>query len=154
MKSSERMWERILLFYKFCQEMSLREDAQIIEHFIKRWDESDYRARRMSYECILNLMREHAVPRYPRTELDLLCTDLKDMCYAAAKAQWDIMGDYLLSHKKAGLNIMDLKHYQEQVYRTATVKIRKAVQEGHYELKRNEETGKIELNDLRKEEEE
>ena len=71
--------------------------------------------------------------------------DLKEMCYAAAKAQWDILGDFLLSHPKAGCNKMTLDYYQDNVYKTTTMKIRRAVKEELFKFERNAETVKLEL---------
>ena len=154
MKTSERMFEGLTTCLNYCLEMELDADAQIIEAFIKRWDEMDYYGRKMIYQTVVNLMREHAMPRRPRSQLDEDLEDLKDLCYAAAKAQWDILGDFLLSLPKNGTTKMTLEYYQEYVYKTTSAKIRKAVKEGLYTFDRNAETGKLELIDVREEEEE
>ncbi len=145
MKTSERMFEGLTTCLNYCLEMELDTDAQIIEAFIKRWDEMDYYGRKMIYQTVVNLMREHAMPRRPRSQLDEDLEDLKDLCYSAAKAQWDILGDYLLSHPKNGTNKMTLEYYQEYVYKTTSAKIRKAVKEELFKFERNAETGKLEL---------
>jgi hypothetical protein len=153
MKTSERMFEGLTTCLNYCLEMELDTDAQIIEAFIKRWDEMDYYGRKMIYQTVVNLMREHAMPRRPRSQLDEDLEDLKEMCYTAAKATWDILGDFLLSHPKAGNNKMTLEYYQDQVYKATTAKIRKVVNEELFKFERDAETGKLELIDLREEEE-
>ena len=145
MKTSERMFEGITTCLNYCLEMNLDEDAQIIEAFIKTWDTMDYYGKKMIYSSVVNLMRSHAIPRRPRSQLDMDLEDLKEMCYAAAKATWDILGDFLLSHPKAGCNKMALDYYQDQVYKTTTIKIRRAVKEELFKFERNAETGKLEL---------
>ena len=145
MKTSERMFEGITTCLNYCLEMNLDEDAQIIEAFIKTWDTMDYYGKKMIYSSVVNLMRSHAIPRRPRSQLDMDLEDLKEMCYAAAKATWDILGDFLLSHPKAGCNKMTLDYYQDQVYKTTTIKIRRAVKEELFKFERNAETGKLEL---------
>ena len=154
MKSSEVMFEGLSRCLNYCLEMELDEERQIIEAFIMRWDEADHNGRRMIYESVILIMREHSVPRRPHSQLDIDLQDLKDMCYSAAKAEWDILGDFLLNHPKSGLHIMNLANYQDYKYRLITTKIRRAVKEGLYKFERNPETGKLELIDLRKEEEE
>ena len=154
MMKGEKMFETITTCLNYCLEMELDEDAQILETFIKRWDTMDYYGKKMIYSTVVNLMRSHAIPRRPRSQLDMDLEDLKDLCYSAAKAQWDILGDFLLSHPKAGCNKMTLDYYQDQVYKTTTIKIRRAVKEGLYTFSRNAETGKLELIALEKEEEE
>ena len=139
------MFETIVACLNYCLEMDLDEEAQIIEAFIKTWETLDYYGKKMVYQTVINLMRSHSMPRRPRSQLDMDLEDLKDLCYAAAKAQWDILGDFLLSHPKAGNNKMTLDYYQEQVYRHTTTKIRRAVKEGLYTFSRNAETGKLEL---------
>ena len=145
MKTSERMFEGITTCLNYCLEMNLDEDAQIIEAFFKTWDTMDYYGKKMIYSSVVNLMRSHAIPRRPRSQLDMDLEDLKEMCYAAAKATWDILGDFLLSHPKAGCNKMTIDYYQDQVYRTTTIKIRRAVKEELFKFERNAETGKLEL---------
>ena len=145
MKTSERMFEGITTCLNYCLEMNLDEDAQIIEAFIKTWETMDYYGKKMVYQTVVNLMRPHAMPRRPRSQLDMDLEDLKEMCYAAAKATWDILGDFLLSHPKAGCNKMALDYYQDQVYKTTTIKIRRAVKEELFKFERNAETGKLEL---------
>ncbi len=154
MKTSERMFEGVTTCLNYCYEMNLDEDAQILEAFIKTWETMDYYGKKMVYQTVVNLMRPHAMPRRPRSQLDMDLEDLKEMCYAAAKAQWDILGDFLLSHPKAGCNKMTLDYYQDSVYKTITAKIRRVVKEELFKFERNEETGKLELIDLKKEEEE
>ena len=154
MRTSEKMFEGLTSCLNYCLEMDLDENAQIIEAFIKRWDEMDYYGRKMIYQSVVTLMREHAMPRRPRSQLDEDLEDLKDLCYAAGKAAWDIAGDYLLSHTRNGGKIMTLEYYQDLTYHMITRKIRKAVNEELYTFGRNEETGKLELIDLRGEEEE
>ena len=154
MKTSERMFEGVTTCLNYCYEMNLDEDAQILEAFIKTWETMDYYGKKMVYQTVINLMRSHSMPRRPRSQLDMDLEDLKDMCYAAAKAQWDILGDFLLSHPKAGCNKMTLDYYQDSVYKTITAKIRRVVKEELFKFERNEETGKLELIDLKKEEEE
>ena len=139
------MFEGITTCLNYCLEMNLDEDAQIIEAFIKTWDTMDYYGKKMIYSSVVNLMRSHAIPRRPRSQLDMDLEDLKEMCYAAAKATWDILGDFLLSHPKAGCNKMTLDYYQDQVYKTTTIKIRRAVKEELFKFERNAETGKLEL---------
>ena len=124
---------------------NLDEDAQIIEAFIKTWETMDYYGKKMIYSSVVNLMRSHAIPRRPRSQLDMDLEDLKEMCYAAAKATWDILGDFLLSHPKSGCNKMTLDYYQDNVYKTTTMKIRRAVKEELFKFERNAETGKLEL---------
>ena len=148
------MFEGVTTCLNYCYEMNLDEDAQILEAFIKTWETMDYYGKKMVYQTVVNLMRPHAMPRRPRSQLDMDLEDLKDMCYAAAKAQWDILGDFLLSHPKAGCNKMTLDYYQDSVYKTITAKIRRVVKEELFKFERNEETGKLELIDLKKEEEE
>jgi hypothetical protein len=145
MKKESRMFEGLTTCLNYCLEMNLDEDAQIIESFIKTWETMDYYGKKMIYQTVINLMRPHAMPRRPRSQLDMDLEDLKDMCYAAAKAQWDILGDFLLCHPKAGNNKMTLDYYQEQVYRTTTAKIRKVVREELFKFERDAETGKLEL---------
>jgi len=145
MRTSERMFEGLTTCLNYCLEMELDADAQIIEAFIKRWDEMDYYGRKMIYQTVVNLMREHAMPRRPRSQLDEDLEDLKDLCYSAAKAQWDILGDFLLSHPKNGNNKMTLEYYQNQVYKATTARIRKAVREELFSFERDKETGKLEL---------
>ena len=145
MMKSERMFEKITTCFNYCIEMDLDEDAQIIEAFIKTWETLDYYGKKMVYQTVINLMRSHSMPRRPRSQLDMDLEDLKDMCYAAAKAQWDILGDFLLSHPKVGNNRMTLDFYQNQVYMTTTLKIKKVVREGLYKFERDAETGKLEL---------
>jgi len=154
MRTSEKMFEGLTSCLNYCLEMELDADAQIIEAFIKRWDEMDYYGRKMIYQTVVSLMRQHAMPRRPRSQLDEDLEDLKDLCYAAGKAAWDIAGDYLLSHTRNGGKIMTLEYYQDLTYHMITRKIRKAVNEELYTFGRNEETGKLELIDLRGEEEE
>ncbi len=139
------MFEKITICLNYCLEMDLDEDAQIIEAFIKTWETLDYYGKKMVYQTVINLMRSHSMPRRPRSQLDMDLEDLKDMCYAAAKAQWDILGDFLLSHPKVGNNKMTLDYYQEQVYKSTTAKIRKVVREELFSFERNAETGKLEL---------
>ena len=148
------MFETLTTCLNYCIEMGLDEDAQILEAFIKTWGTLDYYGQKMVYQTVINLMRPHAMPRRPRSQIEMDLEDLKDMCYAAAKAQWDILGDFLLNHPKSGLHIMNLANYQDYKYRLITTKIRRAVKEGLYKFERNPETGKLELIDLRKEEEE
>jgi len=145
MKTSERMFEGVTTCLNYCYEMNLDEEAQILEAFIKTWETMDYYGKKMVYQTVINLMRPHAMPRRPRSQLDMDLEDLKDMCYAAAKATWDILGDFLLSHPKAGCNKMTLDYYQDQVYKTTTIKIRRAVKEELYSFERDAETGKLEL---------
>ena len=153
MKTSERMFEGITTCLNYCLEMNLDEDAQIIEAFIKTWDTMDYYGKKMIYSSVVNLMRSHAIPRRPRSQLDMDLEDLKDLCHAAAKATWDIVGDYLLCHTRNGGKTMTLDYYQDLTYQTITRKIRMGVKEGFYKFERNKETGKLELIDLREEEE-
>ena len=145
MKTSERMFETITACLNYCLEMDLDDEAQIIEAFIKTWETMDYYGKKMIYQAVINLMRSHSMPRRPRSQLDMDLEDLKDMCYAAAKAQWDILGDFLLSHPKVGNNKMTLNYYQDSVYKTTTMKIRKVVREELFSFERNAETGKLEL---------
>jgi hypothetical protein len=145
MKKESKMFEGLTHCLNYCLEMNLDEDAQIIEAFIKTWGTMDYYGKKMIYSTVVNLMRSHAIPRRPRSQLNMDLEDLKDMCYAAAKAQWDILGDFLLSHPKAGNNKMTLEYYQDQVYRNTTAKIRKAVREELFSFARDSETGKLEL---------
>jgi|8_EtaG_2_1085327.scaffolds.fasta_scaffold00093_27 hypothetical protein len=145
MKTTESMFEGVTRCLNYCIEMNLDEDAQILEAFIKTWETMDYYGKKMIYQTVINLMRPHAMPRRPRSQLDMDLEDLKDMCYAAAKATWDILGDFLLSHPKAGCNKMTLDYYQDSVYKTTIIKIRKAVKEGLYTFERNAETGKLEF---------
>ena len=145
MKTSERMFEGVTTCLNYCYEMNLDEEAQILEAFIKTWETMDYYGKKMVYQTVINLMRPHAMPRRPRSQLDMDLEDLKDMCYAAAKATWDILGDFLLSHPKAGCNKMTLDYYQDQVYKTTIIKIRRAVKEELYSFERDAETGKLEL---------
>ena len=154
MRSSKMMFEGITRCLNYSLEMQLKETVEIIEAYLKRWDEQDYYGRKMIYDSVILLMREHTVPRRPRSQLDEDLEDLKDMSYAAAKAAWDIAGDYLLSHTRNGGKIMTLEYYQDLTYHTITRKIRKGVKEGLYKFERNKETGKLELIDLRGEEEE
>ena len=153
MRTSEKMFEGLTTCLNYCLEMELDTDAQIIEAFIKRWDEMDYYGRKMIYQTVVSLMRQHAMPRRPRSQLDEDLEDLKDLCYAAGKATWDIAGDYLLSHTRNGGKTMTLDYYQDLTYQTITRKIRMGVKEGFYKFERNKETGKLELIDLREEEE-
>ena len=48
---------------------------------------------------------------------------------------------------------MTLDYYQDLTYQNITRKIRMGVKEGLYKFERNKETGKLELIDLREEEE-
>ena len=139
------MFEGVTTCLNYCYEMNLDEEAQILEAFIKTWETMDYYGKKMVYQTVINLMRPHAMPRRPRSQLDMDLEDLKDMCYAAAKATWDILGDFLLSHPKAGCNKMTLDYYQDQVYKTTIIKIRRAVKEELYSFERDAETGKLEL---------
>lgn len=147
------MFEMLTTCLNYCLEMGLDEEAQIIEAFIKKWDKMDYYGKKQIHSTIITLMRQHSMPRRPRSELDENLEDLKELCYSAAKAQWDILGDYLLSHPKNGINKMTLEYYQEYVYKTTTTKIRKAVKEELYTFGRNAETGKLELVKIKGEEE-
>ena len=59
---------------------------------------------------------------------------------------WDKMDYY-------GKKNMTLDYYQDLTYQNITRKIRMGVKEGLYKFERNKETGKLELIDLREEEE-
>tara|TARA_R100000322_G_scaffold169718_2_gene142705 strand:- start:297 stop:785 length:489 start_codon:yes stop_codon:yes gene_type:complete len=145
MMKESRMFEGLTTCLKYCLEMGLDDEAQVIEAFIKTWDKMDYYGKKNIYSTMINLMRPHSMPRRPRSKLDEDLEDLKDLCYAAAKAQWDILGDFLLCHPKAGNNKMTLDYYQEQVYKATTAKIRKVVREELFKFERDAETGKLEL---------
>ena len=153
MLKESKMFEVLTTCLNYCIEMNLDEEAQIIEAFIKKWDKMDYYGKKMIHSTVIQLMRSHSLPRRPRSQLDEDLRDLKDICYAAGKATWDIAGDYLLSHTRNGGKIMTLEYYQDLTYHTITRKIRKGVKEGLYKFERNKETGKLELIDLRGEEE-
>ena len=152
MRTSEKMFEGLTTCLNYCLEMELDTDAQIIEAFIKTWDKMDYYGKKNIYSTMINLMRSYSMPRRPRSQLDEDLEDLKDLCYAAGKATWDIVGDYLLCHTRNGGKTMTLDYYQDLTYQTITRKIRMGVKEGFYKFERNKETGKLELIDLREEE--
>ena len=153
MLKESKMFEVLTTCLNYCIGMNLDEEAQIIEAFIKTWDKMDYYGKKMIHSTVMQLMRSHSLPRRPRSQLDEDLEDLKDLCYAAGKATWDIAGDYLLSHTRNGGKTMTLDYYQDLTYQTITRKIRMGVKEGFYKFERNKETGKLELIDLREEEE-
>ena len=153
MMKESRMFEGLTTCLNYCLERGLDDEAQVIEAIIKTWDKMDYYGKKNIYSTMVNLMRSHSMPRRPRSQLDEDLEDLKDLCHAAAKATWDIVGDYLLCHTRNGGKTMTLDYYQDLTYQTITRKIRMGVKEGFYKFERNKETGKLELIDLREEEE-
>ena len=134
-KSSEKMFEGITRCLNYCLEMKLDEECQIIEAFIKRWDETDYNGRRMIYDGVILIMREHSLPRRMPSQLDLDLDALRVIVDAASKAEWDIMGHLALKRKrsegKTGYTLYEnMQDYQDFRYLMMKQRIRKLVNDG------------------------
>ena len=147
MKES-RMYEGLTAMLTYCVEMEDKENEQILRFYMKRFMTSDEYQQRQIYDSARVIMRSYHVPRRPSCPIDELFEEIKPVVFAAAKLQFDCIGEFMLSHKRAGFKKYTLAEYQENQYNTMRLKIRDLVRQEFFTLDRDE-NGKVVLTDIR-----
>jgi hypothetical protein len=157
-------YDRLNLMTDILKEAIKKQDDEVMEvttFFIRQYtgetreEKRDelFRSWKMFLCGPLNSGHHYYIPRRsPDLLKQVIDLEIVPLAQAAAVLEYDIMGEFLVGHKKAGSKKLSRDEWIDMKGKMIYLKLRHLIRSGLYQLDRNEK-GKLVLIDIRGEEE-
>ena len=158
-------YNRLNLMTDILKEAIRNEDNEVMEvttFYIRQYTNSEttkekrdelFRSWKMFLCGPLNSGHHYHIPRRsPDLLKQLIDLEIVPLAQAAAKLEYDIMGEFLVGHRKAGNKKLSRNEWIEMKGKMIYLILRHLIKEGIYQFDRDE-NGKLVLIDIRGEEE-